>query len=83
MRDLKGAVVVKLPDAAAAHGAAVDAAGNIYLAQLSGIVRKDVSPASWAPTLRDAAEFIFEGSTASSRRRGEISHYVTFRRSRC
>ena len=33
VRDLKGAVVAKLPDAAPAHGAAVDAAGNIYLAQ--------------------------------------------------
>lgn len=42
VRDLKGNVVVKLPDAAGAHGAAVDAAGNIYLAQLSGIVQKFV-----------------------------------------
>ena len=42
VRDLTGNVVVKLPDAAAAHGAAVDAQGNIYLAQLSGIVQKFV-----------------------------------------
>jgi DNA-binding beta-propeller fold protein YncE len=43
VRDLKGNVVTKLPDAAAAHGAAVDAAGNIYLAQLTGIVQKFVT----------------------------------------
>jgi DNA-binding beta-propeller fold protein YncE len=42
VRDLKGNVVAKLPDAAAAHGAAVDGAGNIYLAQLTGIVQKFV-----------------------------------------
>ena len=36
----EGNVVTKLPDAAPAHGAAVDAAGNIYLAQLTGIVQK-------------------------------------------
>ena len=42
VRDLTGNVVVKLPDAAAAHGAAVDGQGNIYLAQLSGVVQKFV-----------------------------------------
>ena len=42
VRDLNGTVVAKLPDAPAAHGAAVDAAGNIYLAQLTGIVQKFV-----------------------------------------
>jgi DNA-binding beta-propeller fold protein YncE len=42
VRDLTGDIVVKLPDAAAAHGAAVDRAGNIYLAQLTGIVQKYV-----------------------------------------
>jgi DNA-binding beta-propeller fold protein YncE len=42
VRDLNGTVVAKLPDAGSAHGAAVDAAGNIYLAQLSGIVQKYV-----------------------------------------
>jgi DNA-binding beta-propeller fold protein YncE len=42
IRDLKGNVVTKLPEALAAHGAAVDAAGNIYLAQLSGVVQKFV-----------------------------------------
>ena len=41
VRDLTGQVVVKL-DAPSAHGAAVDAAGNIYLAQLTGIVQKFV-----------------------------------------
>jgi DNA-binding beta-propeller fold protein YncE len=42
VRDLKGNIVTKLPGAAAAHGAAVDAAGNIYLAQLTGVVQKFV-----------------------------------------
>ena len=42
VRDLKGNVVAKLPEAGAAHGAAVDATGNIYLAQLTGIVQKYV-----------------------------------------
>jgi len=42
VRDLNGNVVVKLPEAGAAHGAAIDAAGSIYLAQLSGIVQKYV-----------------------------------------
>ena len=42
VRDLHGNVVSKLGDAAIAHGVAVDAAGNIYLAQLSGIVQKFV-----------------------------------------
>jgi DNA-binding beta-propeller fold protein YncE len=42
VRDLQGNVVAKLPGAAGAHGAAVDAAGNIYLAQLTGVVQKFV-----------------------------------------
>jgi DNA-binding beta-propeller fold protein YncE len=42
IRDLNGTVVVKLPEAAAGHGATVDQNGNIYLAQLSGIVQKYV-----------------------------------------
>jgi len=42
IRDLNGTVVVKLPEASAAHGATVDQNGNIYLAQLSGIVQKYV-----------------------------------------
>jgi sugar lactone lactonase YvrE len=40
IRDLQGNVVTKLPEAESAHGAAVDGAGNVYLAQLSGIVQK-------------------------------------------
>src|SRR5687768_1424761 len=44
VRDLDGNVVAKLADAASAHGAAIDSAGNIYLAQLSGIVQKLVKP---------------------------------------
>ena len=43
VRDLKGNVVAKLPDAGSAHGAAIDAAGSIYLAQLSGVVQKYVT----------------------------------------
>jgi DNA-binding beta-propeller fold protein YncE len=42
LRNLDGTVVGRFPDAMAAHGATVDAAGNIYLAQLSGIVQKYV-----------------------------------------
>ena len=42
IRNSNGNVVVKLPSATGAHGAAVDAQGNIYLAQLSGIVQKFV-----------------------------------------
>ena len=42
VRDLNGQVIGRLPEALSAHGAAVDAAGNIYLAQLTGIVQKFV-----------------------------------------
>ena len=42
VRDLNGQVIGRLPEALASHGAAVDASGNIYLAQLSGIVQKFV-----------------------------------------
>ncbi len=42
LRDLNGTVIAKLPEAGSAHGAAVDASGHIYLAQLSGIVQKYV-----------------------------------------
>lgn len=42
VRDLNGQVLGRLPEAMAAHGAAVDEAGNIYLAQLTGIVQKFV-----------------------------------------
>jgi DNA-binding beta-propeller fold protein YncE len=40
LRDLKGNVVGKLPEISGAHGAAVDDAGNVYLAQLTGLVQK-------------------------------------------
>jgi DNA-binding beta-propeller fold protein YncE len=42
LRDLNGNVLGRLPEAGGAHGAAVDSAGNIYLAQLTGIVQKFV-----------------------------------------
>ncbi len=42
LRDLNGKVIGRFPDAQAAHGAAVDKAGSVYLAQLSGIVQKYV-----------------------------------------
>jgi DNA-binding beta-propeller fold protein YncE len=42
LRDLNGKVLGRFPEAQAAHGVAVDASGNVYLAQLSGIVQKYV-----------------------------------------
>lgn len=42
LRDLTGKAIGRFPDAQAAHGAAVDSAANVYLAQLSGIVQKYV-----------------------------------------
>jgi len=42
LRDLNGTIVAKFPEAGSAHGAAVDDRGNIYLAQLSGVVQKYV-----------------------------------------
>jgi DNA-binding beta-propeller fold protein YncE len=42
LRDLTGKVIGRFPEAQAAHGVAVDASGNVYLAQLSGIVQKYV-----------------------------------------
>jgi hypothetical protein len=42
LRDLTGKAIGRFRDAEAAHGAAVDNAGNVYLAQLSGIVQKYV-----------------------------------------
>jgi DNA-binding beta-propeller fold protein YncE len=42
LRDLNGNVIGRFADAQAAHGAAVDKAGSVYLAQLSGIVQKYV-----------------------------------------
>jgi DNA-binding beta-propeller fold protein YncE len=40
LRDLNGTVIGRLPEAMGAHGVAVDGDGNIYLAQLTGIVQK-------------------------------------------
>jgi DNA-binding beta-propeller fold protein YncE len=42
LRDLTGKVLGRFPEAGSAHGAAVDAAGSVYIAQLSGIVQKYV-----------------------------------------
>lgn len=42
LRDLNGNVLGRLPEATGSHGATVDQAGNIYLAQLTGIVQKFV-----------------------------------------
>jgi DNA-binding beta-propeller fold protein YncE len=42
LRDLNGKALGRFPDAQAAHGAAVDKAGSVYLAQLSGILQKYV-----------------------------------------
>ena len=40
LRDLNGKPIGRLSEGGGAHGAAVDAQGNVYLAQLSGIVQK-------------------------------------------
>ena len=40
LRDLNGKAIGRLPEGTGAHGATVDAEGNVYLAQLSGIVQK-------------------------------------------
>ena len=40
LRDLNGNPIGRLPEGTGAHGAAVDGEGNVYLAQLSGIVQK-------------------------------------------
>jgi len=42
VRDLNGKALGKLPDASGAHGMAVADSGDIYLAQLSGIVQRFV-----------------------------------------
>jgi DNA-binding beta-propeller fold protein YncE len=42
LRRLDGSVLGSLPDSMGAHGAVVDAEGNIYLAQLTGVVQKFV-----------------------------------------
>jgi DNA-binding beta-propeller fold protein YncE len=44
LRDLEGNVLAVLPEAAGAHGAAVNDGGDVYIAQLSGIVQKFVKP---------------------------------------
>jgi DNA-binding beta-propeller fold protein YncE len=40
LRDSNGNAIGRLSEGTGAHGATVDAAGNVYLAQLSGIVQK-------------------------------------------
>jgi DNA-binding beta-propeller fold protein YncE len=40
LRDTNGKAIGRLPEGTGAHGAAVDAEGSVYLAQLSGIVQK-------------------------------------------
>ena len=40
LRDLNGKVLGRLPDTTGAHGAAIADSGDVYLAQLSGIVQK-------------------------------------------
>ena len=40
LRDLNGKAIGRLSEGGGAHGATVDADGNVYLAQLSGIVQK-------------------------------------------
>jgi hypothetical protein len=40
LRDLNGNVVAKLPAVPSAHGTAVSESGDVYIAQLSGIVQK-------------------------------------------
>lgn len=42
LRDLNGNVVAKLPAVPSAHGTAVSESGDVYIAQLSGIVQKFV-----------------------------------------
>jgi DNA-binding beta-propeller fold protein YncE len=42
LRDLDGKVLGRLPEAAGAHGAAVTDSGDVYLAQLTGVVQKFV-----------------------------------------
>ena len=42
LRDLDGKIVGRLQGAMAAHGVAVTDAGDVYLAQLSGVVQKYV-----------------------------------------
>ena len=40
LRDLNGKAIGRLSEGGGAHGAAVDAGGHVYLAQLSGVVQK-------------------------------------------
>ncbi len=44
LRGFDGSVLGSLPDVSGAHGAAVDAAGNVFLAQLTGVVQKFIKP---------------------------------------
>jgi len=40
LRDVNGKAIGRLSEGGGAHGASVDAEGNVYLAQLSGVVQK-------------------------------------------
>jgi DNA-binding beta-propeller fold protein YncE len=40
LRDSNGKAIGRLPEGTGAHGAAVDGEGNVYLAQLSGVVQR-------------------------------------------
>jgi len=44
LRDLEGTVLGKLPGTTGAHGVAVTHSGDVYIAQLSGVVQKFVKP---------------------------------------
>jgi hypothetical protein len=42
LRDLDGKALGRLPEAMGAHGVAVSGSGDVYLAQLTGVVQKFV-----------------------------------------
>ena len=42
LRDLEGKILARLPDVPSAHGTAVSDSGDVYVAQLSGIIQKFV-----------------------------------------
>jgi DNA-binding beta-propeller fold protein YncE len=46
LRDLEGKILVTLPGNPGGHGVAFTDSGDVYIAQLSGVVQKFVKPAS-------------------------------------